>query len=185
MLKAGFRKCHRRPENRLTLGCELRFASSSFRWLIQMRFLLGVQNATKHCISRYRLHTVNAVALLLIAKKNVHLKLKRDRGGVHEINLNVEDSMVNITTLSLNWKQMENSFFSILEWILRRSPTFWGRLKINRCTADTHETRCDILYYNNLQLRAVSRLWRVIHWHLPNNWGKNTEKPQLGYHNTQ
>ena len=136
MLKAGFRKCHRRPKNRLPLGCELRCASSSFRWVVQMRFFLGVQTATKHCMSRYHLHTVNA-ALLLIAKKNVHLKLKRDRGGVHEINVNVEDSMVNITTFSLNWKQMGNGFFSILEWILRRSPTFWGRLKIKRCTRNT------------------------------------------------
>jgi hypothetical protein len=24
VLKAGFRKCHRRPQNRLLLGCELR-----------------------------------------------------------------------------------------------------------------------------------------------------------------
>ena len=24
VLKAGFRKCHRRPQHRLTLGCELR-----------------------------------------------------------------------------------------------------------------------------------------------------------------
>ena len=95
---------------RSVVNCALRFASSSFRWLFQMRFFLGVQNATKHCISRYHRLTVNT-ALLLIDKKNVHLKLKRDRGGFHEINLNLEDSMVNITTFSLNWKQMGNGFF--------------------------------------------------------------------------
>ena len=31
----------------------------------------------------------------------------------------------------------------------------------------------------------MSRLLWVIPWHLPNSWGKNTEEPQLGYHNTQ
>ena len=29
MLKAGFRKCHRRPQHRLPLGCELRFARNN------------------------------------------------------------------------------------------------------------------------------------------------------------
>jgi hypothetical protein len=30
------------------------------------------------------------------------------------------------------------------------------------------------------EVRAVPRLWRVIPWHLPYNWGKSTENPQLG-----
>ena len=107
---------------RLVVNCALLVR---FRWLIQMRFFFSAFKMRRSISSLYHLHTVNA-ALLLNATKNVHLKLKRDRGGVHEINLNVEDSMVNITTFPLNWKQMGNGFFSILEWILRRSPTFWG-----------------------------------------------------------
>ena len=36
-----------------------------------------------------------------------------------------EDSMVNITTFSFNWKQMGNGFFDILESILKRYLHFW------------------------------------------------------------
>jgi len=39
------------------------------------------------------------------------------------------DSMVNITTFILNWKQMENGVMNILDWILKRSPTFWGKIE--------------------------------------------------------
>ena len=84
----------------------------------------------------------------------------------------MEDSMVNITTFSLNWKQMGNGFFSILEWILRRSPTFWGRLKIKRCTRNTiyHMIYYIIIIYKCGPCPVFDELY---------NWGKNTEKTSV------
>ena len=52
-----------------------------------------------------------------------------------------EDSMVNITTIFLNWKQMGNGFSNILEQILKRSPTFWGKL-------NTAWSRIDVTFIN-------------------------------------
>jgi hypothetical protein len=43
----------------------------------------------------------DASLLLVIASENVHLKLNRERRGVHEIN-QLRDSMLNITTFFLN-----------------------------------------------------------------------------------
>ena len=53
MLKDGFRKCLRRPQHRLPLGCE------PHEWLVAAStvsdVVSGVQNATEQCISRFQL----------------------------------------------------------------------------------------------------------------------------------
>jgi len=73
--------------------------------------------------------TFEDAALLLIASENVHLKLKRQRSGVHEINqLRGHYGEHHHLFPQLKTDGERFFFFNILEWILKRSPTFWGRL---------------------------------------------------------
>jgi hypothetical protein len=66
--------------------------------------------------------------LLLIALENNHLKLKRERSGVHEINPLREQNGEYQHLFSQLKADRERFFFKFLEWILRRSRTFWGKL---------------------------------------------------------
>ena len=66
--------------------------------------------------------------LLLIPSENVNLKLKRERSRVHEIN-QLRGQFGEYHQLFPQLKaDRERFFFSILEWILKRSLTFWGKL---------------------------------------------------------
>jgi hypothetical protein len=66
---------------------------------------------------------------LLNASENIHLKLKRERSGVHETN-QLRRQYGEYHHIFLNWKHMGNGFFNILELILKRSRTFGGKLNI-------------------------------------------------------
>jgi hypothetical protein len=71
--------------------------------------------------------TIEDAALLLNASENVHLKLTRERSGVHEIS-QLRGQYGEYHHLFQLKADGELFFFSILEWILKRSPTFWGKL---------------------------------------------------------
>jgi len=66
-------------------------------------------------------------AALLITSENVHLKLKRERSGVHEINQS-RGQYGEYHHLFPQLKAHGERCFHYLEWILKCSPTFWGRL---------------------------------------------------------
>jgi len=74
--------------------------------------------------------TSEDAGLLLIASEKVHLKLKRDRSRVHEIN----QSRGQHGEYHHVFPQLKADgerfffFFNILECILKSSPTFCGRL---------------------------------------------------------
>ena len=63
MLKAGFRKCHRRPQHRLTLGCEPREQ-------FQLTFSYDVSGIHSEYMTHQLLHTVHTRACTGI--KNAH-----------------------------------------------------------------------------------------------------------------
>jgi len=73
--------------------------------------------------------TSEDAALLLIPSENVHLKFKRERSGVHEI-YQLRGQYCEYHHLFPQLKVDGERFFLkiFLEWILKRSPTFWGKL---------------------------------------------------------
>jgi hypothetical protein len=63
-------------------------------------------------------------ATLPTASENVHLKLIRERRGVHEINQLRGQYGEHHHIFPQLKADGERFFFNILEWILKRSPTF-------------------------------------------------------------
>ena len=92
-------------------------------------------------------------AALLIASENVHLKLKRERSGVHEIN-QLRGQYGEYHHLFPQLKQMGNGFFNTVEWILKRSPTFWGKL----------DTRSRNRYHSVADCRHMSQICNLYYF---------------------
>ena len=65
-------------------------------------------------------------AALLIASENVYLELKREWSEVQEIN-QFRGQYGEYHSLFPQLKADGERFFQILEWLLKRSPTFWGK----------------------------------------------------------
>ena len=87
-------------------------------------------------------------ALLLIASENVHLKLKRERGGVHEINQS-RGHYGEYHHLFPQLKADAERFFQYFRMDIETFTYILGKTE-DKALHTKHDVSYDILYYNNL-----------------------------------